>query len=130
MGEVDYTLVKRTVGDVEAGRRQQEHLHEPLHDGGSGGTSGGMEDRVTRLETHMEYVRRDLDSISGKLDKLIDRTVDLPTKRDLWAWKWQWTGIMLAAFAVIVGSIIGGLGWIRPDPAPPLPQSVAVRIIH
>jgi len=30
-----------------------------------------------------------------------------------WTWKIQWLVIALAAFAVIVGGIIGGLDWIK-----------------
>lgn len=46
-----------------------------LAHGGGNDNTGGMEARLTKLETHMEYVRRDLDeikagnkSISEKLD--------------------------------------------------------------
>jgi hypothetical protein len=69
----------------------------------------------------MEYVRRDLDSIGGKLDTLIDRTTDLPTKADLWAWKWQWTALAFAMIAIVIGGIIGGLAWIQPAPSAPTP---------
>jgi len=31
----------------------------------------------------------------------------------LWEWKIQWTIISLAAVAIIVGGIIGGLDWIK-----------------
>jgi hypothetical protein len=79
-----------------------------------------MESRVAALETHMEYVRRDfadiraaqtesaqaLRAMTGKLERL-------PTKDDLWAWKFQWLGIALVVMAAIVGGIIGGLDWIK-----------------
>ena len=84
----------------------------PLQHGGPGGTSGGMEERVTRLETHMEYVRRDLDSISSKLDKLVDNTAALPTRADLNTWRWQWSATGLAIIALTVGGITGGLALI------------------
>jgi hypothetical protein len=80
-----------------------------------------MEQRVTRLETHMEYVRRDLELISGKLDTVLDRTNDLPTRSDLTTFRWQWVATAVAAIALIVGGIIGGLGWIKPDSAPAAP---------
>lgn len=93
----------------------------PLNYGGPGGTSMPMESRVTALETHMGYVHRDLQAITGKLDKLIDQTADLPTKRDLSTFRWQWVATAAAAIAIIIGSIIGGLSWIKPDASPPSP---------
>lgn len=99
---------------------------QPLKQRRDDGTLPPMESRVTRLETHMEYVRRDLDGISGKLDKLIERTAELPTKADLWAWKWQWSAIGLAIVAIVIGGIIGGLAWIQPNPSAPTPIVVTV----
>ncbi len=76
--------------------------------------------RVTRLEAHMEYVITDLAEIkaaqketSKSLTELAAAVAKLPTKADLWAWKFQWLGIALVAFATIVGGIIGGLDWIK-----------------
>jgi hypothetical protein len=69
----------------------------------------------------MEYVRRDLELISGKLDTVLDRTNDLPTRSDLTTFRWQWVATAVAAIALIVGGIIGGLGWIKPDSAPAAP---------
>lgn len=111
---------------VEQMRREMDSQAEQLKTGGGGGTSGFMDGRVTRLEVTMEFVRKDLDAISGKLDTLIDRTSDLPTKRDLWAWKWQWTALGFAVIAIIIGGIIGGLSWIRPDASAPPPVNVTV----
>lgn len=55
---------------------------QPLHEGGGGGTISHMEERVSKLETHFEYVRRDLDALKagqdaiiGKLDGLVSETV-------------------------------------------------------
>ena len=73
----------------------------------------GMDARVTKLETHMEYVRKDLDAISGKLDKLVENTSQLPTKRDLTTNTFAAIGIGFAVMAIVVGGIIGGLGWIQ-----------------
>lgn len=99
-----------------------EHLAEPhLQTGGGGGTSGGMESRVTALETHMEYVRRDMDALRVGQDEILNAVRELPTRRDLAAWKLQWTGLAFAAVAIVIGGIIGGLAWIKPDAAPPTP---------
>jgi hypothetical protein len=88
-------------------------------DGGDG-TSYGMDARVTRLETHMEYVRSDLSELKAgqkettkALSSLASSLEKLPTKNDLWAWKLTWLTIALVGFATIVGGIIGGLDWIK-----------------
>jgi septal ring factor EnvC (AmiA/AmiB activator) len=86
-----------------------------------------MDDRVTRLETHMDYLRADIadiktalkenaQSMAGLTQNLSSLTAtvqSLPTRNDLWAWKLQWVAILLVGFATIVGGIIGGLGWIK-----------------
>jgi len=85
-----------------------------------GDTNQSMDARVTRLETHMEYVRADLSELKAgqrettkALMALAAQVEKLPTKSDLWAWKLQWLAIALVGFATIVGGIIGGLGWIK-----------------
>ena len=115
-----------------------EQKNEMLATGGGGPHNPSMEARVTRLETHMEYVRESLSEIKAgqnhaetallslvsaaeKLSHNVEmgelrhakQLEKLPTKNDLWAWKVQWVGIMLVIFALIVGSIIGGLDWIK-----------------
>lgn len=67
-----------------------------------------MEQRVTRLETHMEYVRRDLDELKAGQAKILDIVGSLATKRDLDAWRWQW----VATGAAIIAIILGGMGWL------------------
>ncbi|HKR87700.1 MAG TPA: hypothetical protein VJS38_05950 [Phenylobacterium sp.] len=104
-------------------QRQLDEVRQskaPLETGSGGGDSMGMDARVTKLETHMEYVRKDLDAISGKLDKLVENTSQLPTKRDLTTNTFAAIGIGFAVMAIVVGGIIGGLGWIqsRVSPAP------------
>ena len=88
----------------------------PLNPGGPGGTYGDMESRVTKLETHMEYVRRDLDRLAtgqGRIEdvqgQILQKLNLLPTKPDLASWKLGWIGAGIAVFAVVTGSIIGGL---------------------
>lgn len=84
----------------------------PLKQGGGGGTSGGMESRVSALETHMEYLRRDLDDIRVTNAKILERINDLPNKADLNTWRWQWLATGLAIVALTVGGITGGLALI------------------
>ncbi|WP_284945760.1 hypothetical protein [Acidisoma cladoniae] len=78
-------------------------------------------DRVTRLETHFEYVKVDLTDLkvgqkdlADKMNAILFTLQELPTKNDLWSWKIQWLAIGLGAMALIVGGIIGGLDWIKP----------------
>lgn len=52
----------------------------PLQQANPSGTSGSMEERVTRLETHMEYVRRDLDDIRAGQTSLLGAVGELKTE--------------------------------------------------
>ena len=89
---------------------------------GGGGTGGSnVNDRVTRLETHFEYVRRDLDEIKADqkqanaiLEEIRSRVTNLPSKNDLWNWKLQWLAFGGGLIALIVGGIIGGLALLLP----------------
>jgi hypothetical protein len=97
-----------------------ENIEPRLAPGGKGPHDPDMEARVAVLETHMEYVRSDLKDIkdalkanSSVLAQVSGDLKDLPTKKDLWDWKIQWTIISLGAVALIVGGIIGGLDWIK-----------------
>lgn len=83
-------------------------LQEALKSGDGGPTIDGMEERVTRLETHFEYVRRDLDDIKTSLKKLDE----LPTKRDLANYWIASITVGLAILAITVGGIVGGLAWL------------------
>ncbi|MGA0604907.1 hypothetical protein ACO2Q0_02820 [Phenylobacterium sp. VNQ135] len=84
----------------------------PLETSSDGGDSNDMDSRVTRLEAHMEYVRRDLDEIRGDQKAILAKLVELPTKRDLDTWRWQWLATGLAIVALTVGGITGGLALI------------------
>lgn len=57
--------LQQTLSEVVAQRETAERLLATLQARGGDGTSGGMEERVTRLETHMEYVRRDLEDLKS-----------------------------------------------------------------
>ncbi len=83
-----------------------------LKSGVGGGTSGGMEDRVTRLETHVEYLRRDSDEVRGTLRSIEQKLGTVATKRDLESWRWQWVGFLVAATALVATVITGSLGFL------------------
>lgn len=99
-----------------------------LKGGGSGGTFGGMESRVTKLETQMEFVRDDLKEIKQDLKSVLDRLGQMPTKRDLSNNIFASVAIGLAILAITVGGIVGGLAWLdaakhsTPPPASSAPQ--------
>lgn len=108
-------------------REQNESFQSELRllrAGGGGGTLPPMEGRVSKLEAQVEYLDRTLSSIDGKLDKVNDRLMQMPTKADLSSWKLQWTALALAAVAIIIGGIVGGLAWIQPQPTPPAPTVI------
>jgi hypothetical protein len=63
----------------------------------------------------MEHVRGDMAEIKGLLKEIAGTIGALPTRSDLREWKWQWSAIAVGAIAIIVGGIIGGLSWIKPD---------------
>lgn len=89
-------------------------LNQPtrLKDGDGGGTFSGMEERVAKLETHFEYVRKDLDEIKADQKTIIAALTALPTKKDLDSWRWQWLATGVAILALTVGGITGGLALI------------------
>jgi hypothetical protein len=64
-----------------------------------------MNERLVRLETHFEYIQRDLAEIKTSLARLND----LPTKSDLNSWRWQWIATAIAIIALTVGGVVGGL---------------------
>ena len=89
--------------------------------------------RVSAVETHMEYVRRDLDDIKAGLKDIKVVLTHLPTKRELDADRLQWTAIGIGAIALIVTGIIGGLGWLetrgtRYIPPSPASQPIVIQM--
>ena len=93
-----------------------------------------MEQRVTRLETHFEYIRDDLDEIKAeqrtfarqveaKLDAisalLNDIRVELakrPTTGQFWGMIGIVAVIALVTVAIIITGIVGGLAWLQAAP--------------
>jgi hypothetical protein len=93
-----------------------------------------VEQRVTRLETHFEYIRDDLDEIKAeqrtfarqveaKLDAisalLNDIRVELakrPTTGQFWGMIGIVAVIALATVAIIITGIVGGLAWLQAAP--------------
>jgi hypothetical protein len=86
----------------------------PLKGGDGGGTYGGMEGRVSKLEAYVDETRQDMREIRGDLKAIIGKLGNVATKSDLDTWKWQWLLASVAIFAVVIGSILGGLAWLDP----------------
>jgi hypothetical protein len=100
-----------------------------------------VEQRVTRLETHFEYIRDDLDEIKAeqrtfgqrlevhqrdvgeKLEAiravLGDIRIELakrPTTGQFWGMIGAVAAISLATVAIIITGIVGGLAWLQVAP--------------
>ncbi|GAB3054274.1 hypothetical protein [Stenotrophomonas tumulicola] len=91
----------------------------PLDNSGGGGNDGGMEARIAKLETSVEYIQRDVAEIRMSLDKLNTsmgsvqtdtavikaRLAHTPTTLKMWA--------ALVAVVVPVGAaVVGLLTWV------------------
>lgn len=126
MAEVNLELLTRIFAE------QNDELRR-LKNSGGGGTSDGMDGRVSKLEAHMEHVRedmRDIKNVLGDVATKLDRLNDLPTKADLASWKLQWTALSFAVVAIVIGGIIGGLAWIQPaaDNSAATPQPIVIQL--
>ena len=75
---------------------------------------GEMAGRVGTLEALASESRQDMREIRADLKAIIGRLGSMPTKADLEAWKWQLVLASVALYAVVVGSIVGGLAWLDP----------------
>lgn len=67
-------------------RRSVSEPELPLHGAGGGGTSGGMEARIAKLEASMDYVKAELGRLSGlpaESARTSERLNHLPTKADV-----------------------------------------------
>lgn len=99
-----------------------------LNPGGGGPTFPSMEADLAVLKYRADQADSRMARVETKLDTLIEKVSALPTKNDLWQWKWQWTALSLATVAIVVGGIIGGLAWVKPDNAPaPSPTVINVQ---
>ena len=102
MAEPSLELLKKLLAEKSA--------KPPIDAGGGGGDDPPMEGRVTRLEVEFEHVRRDLDQISAKLDKLDQKLGYLPTKGNLWTMIGTVGGVSLA----IIGICVAVLTYLAP----------------
>lgn len=111
---------------LEEARQYKDAAAEALRSRDGGGTSGGMDERVTRLEEWAKVADSRLGRIDDKLDIVIGRLSALPSRTDLVVYTLTGLGIALA----IIAAIIGGLSWLgdkqdRAQPGTP-PQVIVV----
>jgi hypothetical protein len=108
---VDRTLEEFFTNSFQV-RQTVRQAQEPLQGAGGGGTSGGMEARIARLESDMEHVKNDVAAI--KVDtsairesltvvrvdnaSVKERLSHVPTVGKLWAA----SGSIIAAIGIIV----------------------------
>lgn len=115
----------QAMNEMRAGAEILRATASALKDGDGSGTFSGMESRVAKLETHMDYVRSDLAEIKGDLKTVVATLATMPTKRDLTANIIAGIVIGLAVLAIVVGGIVGGLGWIQTKSLPPPPVATS-----
>jgi ElaB/YqjD/DUF883 family membrane-anchored ribosome-binding protein len=88
---------------------RQREAEERLRSGGGGGTSGGMEERVAKLEATLEHAKRDISELradvktmSTDVATLKENVRHLPTK----PWMFQALGALLVAITAAVALLI------------------------
>lgn len=99
MNNVDIRIMQRELEKLKAERADGDRKTGGDHTGGGNPPEGGsMEARVAKLETHVEYIRRDLDTMSDDLKEV---------KVDLLSIKRR-----IAYFSGAGFIVVGIVGWI------------------
>lgn len=90
-----------------ADRTMQELLQaaQDLKSGDGGGNSGGMEERLAKLEAHMEHVQTDVSNMTSDMKSVRDRLIALEVKVDHLPTKGFTVMALLACLAVIAALI-------------------------
>jgi hypothetical protein len=113
MADPDFRLLTIAVNNQIRGRQLPG---EQLNSGGGGGTSGGMEARVARLESDMEHVKKSvadiatdmksvrtsLGDIKVDLGRFDERLKHMPTKGFIFATSAAMVGVTSAIVALVV----------------------------
>lgn len=96
-------------GDVAPIWRSEEEqaaaearLHAALKGSGGGGTSDGMDERVTRLEKHVDQIAKDVGDLRVDVATLKENVRHLPTK----PWMFATLSSLLVLSIAIIGLLI------------------------
>ena len=84
----------------------RERSPDPLHSGGGGGTSDGMEARVKRLEDDTKEMRADLKVIRSDLSEIKGKLSAMQST-------WQIVGICAGLIGIVIASGGGLLAILR-----------------
>jgi F0F1-type ATP synthase assembly protein I len=93
-----------------------------------------VESRVTRLEAAFEHIQSDVTEMKADLKALAANTAKLPTRAELTANFWQISLVSASVAAIVIGAIIGGLGWLETrdariqSPPPSVPQPIVIQL--
>lgn len=109
-------FLKKKIAEIEAGDQAVTASMANLAKGGPPPYDPNMEARVSVLENEVKHIRKDLDEIRSALGQIASKLSELPTKRDLSSWTWQFVAVGAGVIAIVIGGIIGGLSWIQAEP--------------
>lgn len=98
-----------------SGEANFSRVARPLESGGGGGNDGGMEARVAKLESTVEYIQRDIAEMRSSTAKMVDELA--MAKADLAAIKVSLTHMpttlqMWMAVGAVTLLVGGGLWWV------------------
>lgn len=122
----DLSFLKKRIAQL-----QDEDAPEDLRKGSGGGNSGGMDQRLTRLEEWAKISEERAGRVEGKIDGIVARISSLPSKGEL-------IGYAIATAALLVAVVTGmvsGLGWLetrasrmQPVSAPVLAAPIIIQV--
>ncbi|EPY03520.1 hypothetical protein [Magnetospirillum fulvum] len=79
-------------------------------------------------DTWRANVDKKLDHLGQVTSEIRVTLAQLPTKRDLTTNTLAGLGLGLALMGIVIGGIIGGLSWIKPDSPPSTPQPIVIQV--
>ncbi len=96
------TIMLVTPANFRQFEERQRAVAERLKGGDGGGTSGGMEERVIRLEKNLDQLTKDVGDIRVDVATLKENVRHLPTK----PWMFATLGSLLLIAVAVIGLLI------------------------